>query len=143
MESIQCYWKELLSRISKLTTYEVTRNTTLVEIKVARHSELQPVTYRQISQNFKIQQFPCSCLSKHSVSTSVSGCISAHLDLLSAGLHIIQRNKTIHFYRNYFLSDSECPQTEDPHRNFCSPKQTVVIGLFYRPKRLNLSFYFH
>ena len=26
----------------------------------------------------------------------------------------IQRNKTIHSYRNYFLSDSECPQTEDP-----------------------------
>merc|ERR1711911_84374 len=40
-------------------------------------------------------------------------------------------NKTIHFYRNYFLSDSECPQTEDPYRNFGSPKQTVVIGLFY------------
>ena len=43
----------------------------------------------------------------------------------------IQRNKTIHFYRNYFLSDAECPQTEDTHRNFGSPKQTVVIGIFY------------
>ena len=46
-------------------------------------------------------------------------------------MQIIQDNKTIHFYRNYFLSDSECPQTEDPYRNFGSPKQTVVIGLFY------------
>ena len=36
---------------------------------------------------------------------------------------IIQRKKTINFYRNYFLSDSECPQTEDPNRNFGSSKQ--------------------
>ena len=42
-----------------------------------------------------------------------------------------QRNKTIHFYRNYFLSNSECPQTEDSHRNFGSLKHTAVIGLFY------------
>ena len=35
----------------------------------------------------------------------------------------IQSNRTTHFDRNYFLSDSECPQTEDPHRNFGSPKQ--------------------
>lgn len=40
LESIQCYWKELLTRISRLTTYEVTRNTTLVEIKLHRHNEL-------------------------------------------------------------------------------------------------------
>ena len=43
----------------------------------------------------------------------------------------IQSNRTTHFDRNYFLSDSECPQTEDPHLNFGSPKQTIVIGLFY------------
>ena len=42
-----------------------------------------------------------------------------------------ERNKTTHFDRNYFLSDSECPRTEDPHRNFGSPKQTAVIGLFF------------
>ena len=29
----------------------------------------------------------------------------------------IQCNRTTHFYRNYFLADSECPQTEDPQTN--------------------------
>ena len=29
----------------------------------------------------------------------------------------IHRNRTIHFYRNYFLADSECPQTEDLQTN--------------------------
>ena len=45
------------------------------------------------------------------------------MNIKKRGISNIQGNKTIHFYRNYFLSDSECPQTEDPHRNFGSPKQ--------------------
>ena len=65
--------------------------------------------------------------------------ITRDFDQVIRFFRFIQRNKTIHFYRNYFLSDSECPQTEDPHRNFGSPKQirekkkrpitTVCLGL--------------
>ena len=30
----------------------------------------------------------------------------------------IQCNRTTHFYRNYFLADSECPQSEDLQTEF-------------------------
>ena len=33
-------------------------------------------------------------------------------------LSFIHRNMTIHFYRNYFLVDSECPQSEDLQTEF-------------------------
>ena len=35
----------------------------------------------------------------------------------------IHRNRTTHFYRNYFLADSECPHRRTLERNFGSPKQ--------------------
>ena len=62
----------------------------------------------------------------------------------SEQMKIIHRNRTTHFYRNYVLADSECPHRKSLERNFGSPKQTVVIGLFFfgEPNIIHLQYLF-
>ena len=46
--------------------------------------------------------------------TGISYTVYVYIQL---GSFYIEDNKTTHFYGNYFLADSECPQTEDPQTN--------------------------
>ena len=43
----------------------------------------------------------------------------------------IERNRLTHFFRNYFLAHSECPQTEDHPNGILVAPNKFVIGLFF------------